>query len=374
MDSRKLPWEMVGLALAVLLLAGCGRAPPELTTTPMPPTVAPVTIETCSIGEPVTFTIDDTIYVCEDELPYAIFQITESGERGVMLQHSCHGFIGAGVDQYCENGQVNTVEVIFCSDAIFCQEVQTRETFTWDQQEYVEISEECADETIHREIKQQVPAGKYQLRIQYLENEQVKFRAVKELMITAHEFDRGELIGATAEEAVSRFLESWVIVSYRNEQIEVLEDDGTASRVRVVAEFRRRTGSGWITKETIVECQKRDEGWLCDRYSGFQPLPQPVVSRFEYPLDGQTIDYTGDYSFKVEPVEGADGYLWGFFQNGEMVWENKRDEQQLSGNEYEILAGSEAHSKFVPGELEVWVRATVNGQWTDAITVIVTLR
>jgi hypothetical protein len=57
-----------------------------------------------------------------------------------------------------------------------------------------------------------------------------------------------------------------------------------------------------------------------------------------------------------------------------MVWENLRDEQQLSGNEYEILAGSEAHSKFVPGALEVSVRASADGQWTEATVITVYLR
>jgi WD40 repeat protein len=94
---------------------------------------------------------------------------------------------------------------------------------------------------------------------------------------------------------------------------------------------------------------------------------------FEYPIDGQVLSYEGDYMFKVTPVEGANGYLWGFFQNGVMVWENMRDEGELSGNEYVIVEGSFAHSKFVSGNLEVWVRASVNGQWTEPTIITIYL-
>ena len=70
--------------------------------------------------------------------------------------------------------------------------------------------------------------------------------------------------------------------------------------------------------------------------------------------------------FKLKPIEGADSYLWSFFQNGEMVWQNLRDEQQLAGIEYGIHPGSEAHSEFSPGDVEVWVRASINSL-TDLI-------
>lgn len=102
-----------------------------------------------------------------------------------------------------------------------------------------------------------------------------------------------------------------------------------------------------------------------------QALSAPV---FIYPQDGQALAYDGDYLFKVEPIERADGYLWGFFQNGEMVWENLRDEGTISSNEYDILSGSEAHSRFQPGEVEVWVRASVNGQWTEPTVIVLYLQ
>jgi hypothetical protein len=87
---------------------------------------------------------------------------------------------------------------------------------------------------------------------------------------------------------------------------------------------------------------------------------------FVYPVNGQHLGYDGWFLFKVSPVDGASGYLYGFFQNGTMVWENYRDEHTLSGTEYGIAPGSAGHSAIQPGALQVWVRGLVNGQWTDA--------
>lgn len=92
------------------------------------------------------------------------------------------------------------------------------------------------------------------------------------------------------------------------------------------------------------------------------PFNFPV---FETPQNGQTLDFNSDWYFRVQPMANAEGYLWGFFQGGEAVWENLTNEGVLSGNEYTIYAGSEAHSRFTPGSVEVWVRAWVNGTWTE---------
>jgi len=92
------------------------------------------------------------------------------------------------------------------------------------------------------------------------------------------------------------------------------------------------------------------------------------------PTDGQTLRYSGTYAFNVSPVDGATGYLWGFFQDGQMVWENYRDERKLSGTEYRIQPGSPAHGRFHAGEVQVWVRAMVNGRWTDATIITIDLR
>jgi hypothetical protein len=85
-----------------------------------------------------------------------------------------------------------------------------------------------------------------------------------------------------------------------------------------------------------------------------------------YPTKGQNLDYDGAYMLKVTAVSGASGYLFGFFQGGAMVWENYRDEGALSGTAYAIWPGTEAHSQFRIGAVDVWVRALVGGQWTEA--------
>ena len=107
------------------------------------------------------------------------------------------------------------------------------------------------------------------------------------------------------------------------------------------------------------------------QYTTASAVAGPV---YEYPTDGQTLDYEGSYLFKVQPIASAEGFLWGFFQNGVMVWENYRDEGTLSGNEYGIHPGSVAHSKFVPGDVEVWVRAAIEGEWTDATVITIRLQ
>lgn len=112
-----------------------------------------------------------------------------------------------------------------------------------------------------------------------------------------------------------------------------------------------------------------DAGWGL-----YKEIPLPTSPVFEYPVDGQTLDYEGSYLLKVQPMANAQGYLWGFFQNGVMVWENWRDENSLSSNEYSIWEGGLAHSKFVVGDVQIWVRAKINEQWTDATVITIHLR
>jgi hypothetical protein len=109
-------------------------------------------------------------------------------------------------------------------------------------------------------------------------------------------------------------------------------------------------------------------------------LPIPYVKAmvsgptFDYPQNGQTLDYPGSYQFRVNPVADAEGYLWGFFQNGILVWENSRDEGYLAGNEYGIWLDSPAYKKFSVGDVQVWVRAFANGAWTDVTIITIHLR
>jgi len=97
---------------------------------------------------------------------------------------------------------------------------------------------------------------------------------------------------------------------------------------------------------------------------------------FIYPVDGQILNYGNGhwYMFKVTSVPGASGYLWGFFQNGVMVWENYRDEGQLHGVRYDIGPSHPAYGILQPGAVTVMVRALVNGQWTNAAVITITLQ
>ena len=122
-------------------------------------------------GEPITFSINAKVKLWTNELPFKI--VNEKG-KDVKLKHSCIGFIGSGIDQYCEDGKI-VEKVIYqlcnfskkwcygCSDAIFQREEYVNEAFVWDQKEYVRITEKCGDKIIHREVKKQVPEGKYQI-------------------------------------------------------------------------------------------------------------------------------------------------------------------------------------------------------------------
>ncbi|MEK7188065.1 MAG: CARDB domain-containing protein [Patescibacteria group bacterium] len=98
--------------------------------------------------------------------------------------------------------------------------------------------------------------------------------------------------------------------------------------------------------------------------------PVPV-----WPKGGEALQLGQSYTFSVQPVAGASGYLFGFKQdlNGdsvmqdvpEMVFENLRDLGQLSSYpNYNLILDS---TKFRALPMEVWVRGMINGQWTDAL-------
>lgn len=103
--------------------------------------------------------------------------------------------------------------------------------------------------------------------------------------------------------------------------------------------------------------------------------PMPGAPKMVYPVDGQTLDLEGAYMFKVKPVEGASGYLFGLFQNGNMVYENYRDGKYLSSNgEFALWENNPFHAKFHNGEVKVMIRAYVGNQWTDAREITIILR
>lgn len=79
--------------------------------------------------------------------------------------------------------------------------------------------------------------------------------------------------------------------------------------------------------------------------------------------------------FKVNPVAGASGYLFGLFQDGVMTYENYRDTRTLSSNgEFALWENNPAHAKFHSGDIKVMVRALINNQWTDAREITISLK
>lgn len=173
-------WLFVIPALLSLLLAACGG-----TLQTGVGGSEPAGLGNFEMGEPVSIRIEDMVQVCTDKLPYAIVQVTGAGERKVMLQHSCIGFVGRGIDEYCDDGQVTNVDVIYCSDAISCEDQALDQEAVWDQQGYVEIRELCAGQTIRREVKQQVAPGKYQVVVSDWKEGHVETRVIAEFIIAS---------------------------------------------------------------------------------------------------------------------------------------------------------------------------------------------
>lgn len=115
-----------------------------------------------------------------------------------------------------------------------------------------------------------------------------------------------------------------------------------------------------------------------------QPVSAPITTpveiiintapRMVYPRDGQSLDLEGAYMFKVQSVAGA-RYLFGLFQDGQMIYENYRDDKTLSPNgEFVLSESNPAHAKFKAGPVKVMIRAMVNNKWSDAQTININLR
>jgi hypothetical protein len=177
-------WLFVISALLSLSLTACGG-----TSQTGLGGQEPADLGSFKTGEPVSFRIEETVQVCTANLPYAIVQVTDAGERKVMLQHSCIGFVGRGIDEYCDDGQVTIVDVITCSDDISCEDQALDQEVVWDQQEYVEISELCAGQTIHREVKQPVVPGKYHVVVSDWKEGHVETRVIAEFIIASDSMD-----------------------------------------------------------------------------------------------------------------------------------------------------------------------------------------
>ncbi len=123
-----------------------------------------LTKKTYVSGETVEFTLSNyLVEYCSDFLPY---QITDSEGESLNIKHSCAGIVGRGVDLYCQAGEIiveNTDDR--CSDAIDCGVKKVSGTFSWDQNIFWSIQEECQGKTISHEESSLVPSGTYHVLI-----------------------------------------------------------------------------------------------------------------------------------------------------------------------------------------------------------------
>lgn len=99
--------------------------------------------------------------------------------------------------------------------------------------------------------------------------------------------------------------------------------------------------------------------------------PEPLIS-FVTPLDGATINYE-DLRFRINPVDGAEGYAWIFIQNGNVIWDTLKDEQRLADTEYSVPDTGSLNDKFSPGTLQVQVKTRIKGVWTEPVAIKVYL-
>lgn len=94
---------------------------------------------------------------------------------------------------------------------------------------------------------------------------------------------------------------------------------------------------------------------------------------FASPSGGQILSYNGSWAFNVWPVGGADGYLWGIWQNGILVWENVRDGGGVNSNAYTFP--NYIRNRLRPGQVTVTVRGRICGSYTNGMgSITVTLR
>ncbi|MFH1112025.1 MAG: hypothetical protein V1712_03055 [Patescibacteria group bacterium] len=145
-------WVKHGQPSSPMPETGCGDAAKDSTNRQEP--------NVYKFGELVQFTINDTVRLCTDASPYLI---RRDGEV-VQLEHSCIGIAGYGVDYYCVDGKITRKDTMLgCSDIMLCEDKKITETFAWDQQEYIKVTEICEGKEISHEVKQQVPPGKYEI-------------------------------------------------------------------------------------------------------------------------------------------------------------------------------------------------------------------
>lgn len=97
---------------------------------------------------------------------------------------------------------------------------------------------------------------------------------------------------------------------------------------------------------------------------------QIEVLQIVYPVNGQTMDLENSYMLKVKTISKSEGYLFGLFQDGNMVYENLRDGGSLSfDGEFALHPENPFHAKFHEGEVKVQVRVLSRGQWSPPLEI-----
>jgi hypothetical protein len=166
-------------------------------------------------GEPVVFTLRGRIMLAKEAdgtVIYPPFSIWNDQMEKIGLRHSCAKGTVRAYDQFCRKGVVKEVEVERCPDAFFNDYGDIDQKFTWDQQSYVELTEQCGGYPARREIKKQVPPGKYRIvacnSIQSCVEKEIIIRANLEvsLFVDKSVYNRGDLVKITIRNNTDRVL------------------------------------------------------------------------------------------------------------------------------------------------------------------------
>jgi hypothetical protein len=96
------------------------------------------------------------------------------------------------------------------------------------------------------------------------------------------------------------------------------------------------------------------------------------------PRNGDQLSATSKVSLQVAAMPGADWYLYGFFENGRMVWESWASEHLKATTRYTLPdAGRQALAAAANGKkswpVQLWARGYLHDHWSEASIITVTL-
>jgi hypothetical protein len=106
------------------------------------------------------------------------------------------------------------------------------------------------------------------------------------------------------------------------------------------------------------------------------PREHNRAPRLVFPQDGQELDVTGSYIFKVAVPRRSEGTLCSLWQGDTRIWENYADDGVLGADgECAVHPDHELHRRFQPGQVRFMARSLQAGQWSEAaeITIVLTV-